>query len=70
MGMILSSQFAALAAAKPEENAATSVTTYYFAQQIGLMTGITIAKALILKEMRHGLKIKLGDESGSAEVSS
>ncbi|KOS43232.1 hypothetical protein ACN38_g5877 [Penicillium nordicum] len=68
MGMLLSSQFAALSAAKPEHNAATSVTTYYFAQQVGLMTGITTAKALLIKEMRRGLNVALKDQAGRAKL--
>ncbi|KAL2698827.1 hypothetical protein AAEP93_010215 [Penicillium crustosum] len=68
MGMLLSSQFAALSAAKPEQNAATSVTTYYFAQQVGLMTGITAAKALLIKEMRRGLNVALKDQPGRAKL--
>ena len=68
MGMLLSSQFAALSAAKPEQNAATSITTYYFAQQVGLMTGITAAKALLIKEMRRGLDVALKDQHGRAKV--
>ena len=68
MGMLLSSQFAALSAAKPEHNAATSVTTYYFAQQVGLMTGITTAKALLIKEMRSGLNVALKNQPGRAKV--
>ncbi|KAJ5597701.1 hypothetical protein N7537_007785 [Penicillium hordei] len=68
MGMLLSSQFAALSAAKPEQNAATSVTTYYFAQQLGLMTGITTVKALLIREMRHGLNVTLKDQPGRAKV--
>ncbi|KAJ6155972.1 hypothetical protein N7497_004857 [Penicillium chrysogenum] len=66
MGMVLSSQFAALAAARPEQNAATSVTTYYFAQQLGLMTGITTVKALLIKEMRRGLDVTLRGQPGRA----
>ncbi|CAI7600682.1 unnamed protein product [Penicillium palitans] len=68
MGMLLSSQFAALSAAKPEQNAATSITTYYFAQQVGLMTGITAAKALLIKEMRRGLNVALKDQAGRAKL--
>ncbi|OQD64419.1 hypothetical protein PENPOL_c007G05983 [Penicillium polonicum] len=68
MGMLLSSQFAALSAAKPEHNAATSVTTYYFAQQVGLMTGITTAKALLIKEMRSGLNVALKNQPGRAKL--
>jgi hypothetical protein len=68
MGMVLSSQFAALAAARPEQNAATSVTTYYFAQQLGLMTGITTVKALLIKEMRRGLDVTLRGQPGRAGV--
>jgi hypothetical protein len=66
MGMILSSQFAALSAARPEQNAATSVTTYYFAQQLGLMTGITTVKSLLMKEMRRGLNVTLRGQPGRA----
>ncbi|CAG8260874.1 unnamed protein product [Penicillium nalgiovense] len=68
MGMVLSSQFAALAAARPEQNAATSVTTYYLAQQLGLMTGITIAKALLIKEIKRGLNVALRGQPGRAGV--
>jgi hypothetical protein len=68
MGMILSSQFAALSAARPEQNAATSVTTYYFAQQLGLMTGITTVKSLLMKEMRRGLNVTLRGQPGRAGV--
>ncbi|CAP83059.1 hypothetical protein PCH_Pc15g01730 [Penicillium rubens Wisconsin 54-1255] len=68
MGMVLSSQFAALAAARPEQNAATSVTTYYFAQQLGLMTGITTVKALLIKEMRRGLDVTLRGQPGRAGI--
>lgn len=68
MGMTLSSQFVALSASRPERNAATSVTTYYLVQQIGFMSGITLAKSLLMNEMRRRLSIALGDGSESAEV--
>lgn len=67
-GMLLSSQFTAISAAKPDENAATSVTTYYFAQQIGFMTGITTVKSLIRKETRRRLSKALGTGPDSVEV--
>lgn len=67
MGMTLSSQFVALSASRPERNAATSVTTYYLVQQIGFMSGITLAKSL-MNEMRRRLSIALGDGSESAEA--
>ncbi|KAJ5379820.1 uncharacterized protein N7496_002248 [Penicillium cataractarum] len=69
MGMTLSSQFVALSASKPEQNAATSVTTYYLVQQVGFMMGITLSKALISREIEHRLMFALRDESGRNEVS-
>lgn len=69
VGMILSSQFIALSVAKPEKNAATSVTTYYLVQQIGFMTGITISRQLMRRSMKSQLKVALGDTVRAREVS-
>ena len=69
LGMILSSQFVALSAAKPEANVATSVTTFYLFQQIGFMAGVTSSRALVRSAMESGLKATLGNIPGSREVS-
>lgn len=69
MGMSLSSQFVALSAAKPDHNAATSVTTYYLLQQIGWMTGVTVSRASITKLIRYRLKVAFGTSVESRKVS-
>ncbi|KAJ6049123.1 hypothetical protein N7444_005839 [Penicillium canescens] len=68
LGMILSSQFVALSAAKPEANAATSVTTFYLCQQIGFMAGVTSSRALVRSAIESGLKAALGNNTGSRET--
>ena len=69
LGMILSSQFTALSAAKPDENAATSVTTFYLCQQIGFMAGVTSSRSLVRSAIENGLKATLGENTASQEVS-
>ncbi|KAJ9489595.1 hypothetical protein VN97_g3687 [Penicillium thymicola] len=68
LGMILSSQFVALSAAKPEANAATSVTTFYLCQQIGFMAGVTSSRSLVRRAIESGLKATLGNNAGSREL--
>ncbi|OKP11188.1 hypothetical protein PENSUB_3210 [Penicillium subrubescens] len=69
MGMTLSSQFVALSASKPEQNAAASVTTYYLVQQIGFMMGITLSKALLSREIERRLMFALRNEVERNQVS-
>lgn len=69
LGMILSSQFVALSAAKPEASAATSVTTFYLCQQIGFMAGVTSSRSLVRRAIESGLKATLGNNARSREVS-
>lgn len=68
LGMILSSQFTALSAAKPDENAATSVTTFYLCQQIGFMAGVTSSRSLVRSAIENGLKATLGENTASQEL--
>jgi rRNA maturation endonuclease Nob1 len=68
MGMTLSSQFVALSASKPEQSAATSVTTYYLVQQVGFMMGITLSKALLSREIERRLMAALRNEAGRSKV--
>lgn len=59
--MTLSSQFVALSAAKPAQNVATSVTTFYLSQQIGFMAGITFSESLIRSSLENRLIAEFGN---------
>ena len=65
---IITTLFVAISVAAPKSSGAGPITTYYLAQQIGMVVGVTATSVFTRAVFRNDLLVKLAMEPNATEV--
>jgi glycerol uptake facilitator-like aquaporin len=68
VGSLLAAQFIAISARTPPAHAASSITTYWLAQQLGVILGVAVAALLSQKLLADALQVLLSGLPNSSDV--
>ena len=69
IGLLNSSQFVGVSAAVERPQLATTISTFFLSQQMGMMIGASGSGALLQRTFRNALVKRLGGRDGMGEVS-
>ncbi|CAG7951785.1 unnamed protein product [Penicillium nalgiovense] len=67
-GGLLSTGFVGITAVTPQEHSPAVITTYYLAQQLGIILGVTAAATICRHKLRDELLQRLGTDIASLQV--
>lgn len=68
IGGLLSTAFVGISAVTPQEHSPAVITTYYLAQQLGIILGVTAAATVCRHKLRDELVQRLGTDIASLQV--